>query len=243
LRLARRKKNEQGAAKVQDFRARLFGLLTAANYKWPDDLPFVRVSKSHIKALGPACALESTGKIQDWGAELLSLTPSEREKFETVLASHSEALAQAAAARAYTTNYLPTVLAERLSGKSYKSVWLPPASDAGPQPLEALRADLGQVLGNERAQILPAVEGVGALWPVWLLNYGRAGSLLTVSINPNHPEGVEIGIYRDANGGEHTVPNQNEVSLEGVPNYIAVKFFDPWLEQMGITNVLTRPKP
>ena len=135
-------------------KARLFGLLTAADYHWPEDLDFVRIPKSAVKELNPILAVDVTGKIKDWGAELLGLTPEEKQRAEAALQAHAQAVSQLAANRAYETNSLPASLATHWAGKPYKSIWVPPLGADAQSLMAGLLAQVGDALGEERAQLL-----------------------------------------------------------------------------------------
>ncbi len=230
--------------RVDGLKERLRGLLAAANYRWPDDLPFVRIPKSDIEKLRPIRAIGRTGRIEDWGAELLALTTDEKQQTEKLLRDHTESLAQSAAARAYLTNYLPPNIASHWNGKPHQCVWVPPPAEAAPQLAENLRASVGQILGHERAELLlgsPAAAGFSA----WFGSGGDVpkGVLLTVCVDPNCPDGLKYGQYMDANGGDMVSQNANEVRLNFIPDSIATRFFNPWLEGMGITNTVAMAKP
>ena len=79
------------SANLDEFKRRLFGLLNDPNYRWQDNMPFVRVRKSDLKELGPAMAFSESGGIQDWGAEVLGLTLQERTALEGALRAHADA--------------------------------------------------------------------------------------------------------------------------------------------------------
>jgi RNA polymerase sigma factor (sigma-70 family) len=234
-------------SKDDALRARLLGLLTATDYHWPKDLDFVRIPKSAIKELNPLRAVDVAGKIQDWGAELLALTPEEKQRTEESLRAQSEALSQLAATQAYETNYLPAALATHWAGSPYKSVWVPPLG-ADTQPLMvSLLAQVSDALGDERAQLLlgDAVAGKSTFSSTWGQTFGdlSKGELFTVCVSPDDPDGLEYGEFRDAAGGGGKFKNRHKVRLWSIPEAIASRFFDPWLAQMGITNTAAGTNP
>ena len=205
---AARTRDDETARKQDPLKARLFGLLTAADYHWPEDLDFVRIPKSAVKELNPLGAIDRAGRIQDWGAELLGLTPDEKRRAEEALRAHTQALSQLAATRAYETNYLPAALATQWAGSPNKSIWVPPLG-ADPQPLMAnLLAQIRDVLGDERAQLLvgDAVAGKAG-FSQWLGTLGdlSKGALFTVCVNPDHPDGLKYGQYPGRHRGRRRV--------------------------------------
>jgi RNA polymerase sigma factor (sigma-70 family) len=242
-----RARDNEPARKEDTLKARLFALLTAADYHWPEDLDFVRIPKSAVKELNPLRSVNLAGKIQDWGAELLGLTPEEKQRLEDTLRVQSEALSQLAATQACETNYLPAALATHWAGNPYKSVWVPPLG-AETQPLMAnLLAQVSDALGDERAQLLlgDAVAGKSTFSSTWGVTFGdlSKGELLTVCVNPDASDGLEYGTYRYAGGGGGVSKNRHEVRLGSIPAAITSRFFDPWLAQMGITNTAARANP
>jgi hypothetical protein len=241
-----RARAEEVARKDDALKARLFGLLTAADYHWPEDLDFVRIPKSAVKELHPILAVDAAGKIKDWGAELLCLTPEEKQRAEAALQAHAQALSQLAANRAYETNSLPASLATHWAGKPYKSVWVPPLG-ADAQPLMAdLLAQVGDALGEERAQLLLGADAPGKpAYSQWGKTVGGLyrGTLFTVCVNPDQPDGLDYGQYQDAVGNRGRSKNRNQLLLNSLPEAISSQFFDPWLAQMGITNTATRANP
>src|ERR1019366_6713075 len=197
---AARARSQETAGKEDTLKARLFGLLTAAHYHWPEDLDFVRIPKSAVKELNPLRAVDLGGKIQDWGAELLGMTPEEKHRAEEALSAHSQAVSQLAAARAYETNYLPVVVATHWAGNPYKSIWVPPLGPDTQPPMANLLAQVSDALGEERAQLLlgDAAEGKGR-YSQWGTTFGGLshGELFTVCINSGHPDGLEYGQFHN----------------------------------------------
>jgi RNA polymerase sigma factor (sigma-70 family) len=234
----------QAASQVDALKLRLRALLAAAESRWPDDLPFVRIPKSDIKELRPGRAIDRTGNIQDWGAELLCLTPDEKQRTEQALRDHAEAAVQSALERAYATNYLPPNVASHWAGKPYQSVCVPPPGNDPAATSTSLLAEIAQIIGEERAQLLLGEGnfiGIGDWFGI--LEGSPKGDLLTVCVDRNDPDGLACGQYWNGSGGYGVFTRGNEVRLAFIPDPIARKFFDPWLEQLGITNSITTASP
>ena len=239
-------RTQEAARKDDALKARLFGLLTAADYHWPEDLDFVRIPKSAVKELKPILAVDVTGKIRDWGAELLGLTPEEKQRAEAALQAHAQAVSRLAASQAYETNSLPASMAIHWGGKPYKSIWVPSLGADAQSLMAGLLAQVGDALGEERAQLLlgDAAAGKGGYSPWGSAVSGLSrGTLFTVCVNPDQPDGLEYGQYVDANGGNGHSQDPHALTLHRLPEAISSQFFDPWLAQMGITNSATRPNP
>jgi RNA polymerase sigma factor (sigma-70 family) len=234
------------ASKEDPLKARLFGLLSATDYRWPEDLPFVRIPKSAIKELNPLRGVDNAGHMQGWAAELLGLTPEEKQRVEETLRAHSEALSQMAAAHAYETNDLPESLAEHWAGKPHKSVYVPPLGTEVDTVLANLLGQAQQALGDERAQLLVGDLSTGnGRFTQW----GRAlggltqGELITVCFDPDYPGGLQYGQYLNGSGAQRVGRDPHALPLYAVPEPVATQFFAPWLAQFGITNIASRPLP
>ena len=233
-------------SKDDALKARLLGLLTAADYHWPTDLEFVRIPKSAVKELNPLHAVTVTSKIEDGGGELLGLTPEEKQRAEEALRGYSQAVSQLAATRAYETNFLPPTVATHWADHPYKSVWVPPLGTDIQPLMDNLLAQVGDALGDERAQLLLGDVVAGKSdYSRWSAAYARLskGTLFTICVNPDGPDGVECAQYQNGSGGGGSNGNRHEVNLYSLPEAISSQFFDPWLAQMGITNIAARANP
>src|SRR5256886_15963339 len=84
---------EAAAGKLGDLKARVRGLLTDADYQWPEDLPYVRVPKALIKSLDVLNRWPGTfspsGTLTDPAQELFAITAEEKPATEQVVAHHS----------------------------------------------------------------------------------------------------------------------------------------------------------
>jgi RNA polymerase sigma factor (sigma-70 family) len=242
-------RDNEPASEEDSLRARLFDLLTAADYHWPEDLDFVRIPKSAVKAFNLVRAIDRwdhPGQIRDWGAELLGLTPEEQQQTEEVIRAHTQAFGELAASQAYETNYLRDELTEWAS-PPHKSVWVPPLG----ADLEALMADLRgqlrQVLGDERTQLLlgEAAEDQPCFshcfW-TWSDLFKGKGVLLTLVVDPDHPQGLGFDEIVNNDGGGYYYQNGEELRV-ALPEAITSRFFDAWLAQMGITNSASGARP
>jgi hypothetical protein len=99
---------ETAARKLEDLKARVRGLLTDANYHWPDDLPYVRVSKQTVKNLNQLVAWPGTfspsGRITEQAQELFAITGQEKAPAEQALADYWHGVEDLMTASAYETN-------------------------------------------------------------------------------------------------------------------------------------------
>ena len=174
---------------------------------------------------------------------MLGLTPEEKQRAEEALRGYSQAVSQLAATRAYETNSLPPAVATRWADHPYKSVWVPPLGTDIQPLMDNLLAQGRDALGDERAQLLLGDVVAGKTdYSRWSAAFARLskGTLFTICVNPDGPDGVECAQYQNGSGGGGSNGNRHEVNLYSLPEAISSQFFDPWLAQMGITNTASR---
>ena len=146
----------RGADTAQKFAAwkeRVRARLLAADYQWPDDLPFVRIPKAIIPLLEVHEPVARPGQLRQAARELLGLTPAEREQTETVLRDHFAAIDTLVESSRYETNrpLHGSVPQDALASQ----VWEVPAlGDEAQQRADALKAALKTLLGEERWPIV-----------------------------------------------------------------------------------------
>jgi RNA polymerase sigma factor (sigma-70 family) len=229
---------EAAARKLEALKARVRGLLTDANYRWPDDLPYVRVPKSAIKSLDilnrwPG-TFQPSGAINEQALELLAITAQEKAPTEQALANYWKGAQDLMTANAYETN-LPGAQTGRLT----KTVIVPPLG----QPLKDLaddtRALLTDCLGAEREQLLFAgwdQGGIQIFWPGNLWKIADEPQTLTAWVDPAAPSNTPrygVGWHQGASG--MSTDTDGGGSLSGFfPRGIATQFFAPWLGQFGV---------
>ncbi len=245
---------QEALRQLDALRTRVFGLLSATNYHWPDDLPFVRIPKPAIRQIGPGKGIHAHGKLDNWAAELLALTPEEQQQTQQSLGELTRAMGQLAASRAYETNYMPQRL--RYSDWSvykFKTVAVPPLGSQADSLVNQTFAQLGQSLGRERAQLLIG-DALAAKncpdWDLWVggcIELASTPQLFTALVNTSSSDRVAVGLFRTGQSGcgglTGGAPGKNEVTLWGLPDALSSQFFDRWLNQMGLTNAEIRMAP
>ncbi len=162
-------------ARFTTWKNRLRGLLTAANYHWPDDSPFVRIPKSALGQLSVYHPVAPPGMLKQEARELLGLTPDEREQIEAALHRHFAAMDGLIETNIYETNqsshfYVP-------ASAVASQIWGVPALGDKVQASGAeLQTALEQTLGSERwplVQSLLAESGPETLRRVLNLDAGK----------------------------------------------------------------------
>lgn len=234
---ANRVRYERAAEKLETMKGRIRGLLTDANYRWPGDLPYVRVSKETVKSLKLLNTVPGTfgssGKITEQAQELLGITAEEKAPAEQALANYWNGVENLIAANAYETNSTATT-----TGRLTKTVLVPPLGQALKDMGEQTRQQLVDVLGSEREQLLFgdwSKGGIQLFWPGNLWKISEVSQTFTGWIDP-HATGTAPrcgAAWSEANGGGMSSDSQMGFGL--MPREIQDRFFVPWLSQNGIT--------
>jgi len=235
--------NQELAGKLEALKARIHGLLTDANYRWPDDLPYVRIPKSIVRELDLQHLFGLSGAISERGLEFLAITPEEKIATERALENYGRGAENLMAARAYETN-MPNSGAGRIT----KTVIVPPLG----QELKTLAHDthvqITQLLGTERGKILFGGNEEGAIQifsPGNLWKISEEPQNFTVWIDPAaaNTNGPAFGAnWSSTLGGTGTKGSLAQVrtELDIFPKPIA-ELFEPWLRQLGFTNSSSLP--
>lgn len=233
------------AAKLESLKSRIQGLLTDKNYRWPADLPYMRVAKAEIKSLDllhKEGSFGLNGKLNEATQELLAITAVEKAPVEQALGDYQQGIQNLTDVNAYQTNIVTDA-----NGRITDTVVVPPLG----QPLKTLAADtaseLTTLLGQQREQLLfgdweqgaMQLFSPGNLWLIadqpqvfdfWLQPNKATGTMdYGSSWHMNSVNG--IGMSTDVNG------NGNPEGV--IPADIFQKFFAPWLAQYQ----LTQPAP
>jgi len=151
--ISRRARNEEALRKFQSLKTRSRALLTAANYRWPDDSPFVRIPKwalSYIEIPGPPTPEKLQAKINS----LLNLTPAELEATAQIFSNYISETDLLLEHGLYETNQSPDL---RLpSGAESRVFILEPLGKKISYALDKLCTELPAVLGEDRwAKVKP----------------------------------------------------------------------------------------
>jgi hypothetical protein len=133
----------------EQWKAKVRAKLTAADYRWPNDSPFVRIPKSVVPKLAAHRPISSPGIISEELRDLLGLTQEERTQVETALRNHFTDMDKLIESRLYETDKTWRV---RIPESAVASkVWeVPPLGDEAGARREELLATLKAALGDER---------------------------------------------------------------------------------------------
>lgn len=228
------------AAKLEALKARIQGLLTNKNSRWPEDLPYVRVAKSEVVSLDllhKQGTFGPNGKLNEATQELLAVTSAEKGPAEQALGNYQQGIQNLTDTDAYQTNIVTDA-----NGRTTDTVVVPPLG----QPLKTLAADtanqLTTALGQQREQLLFGDWAQGAMqifFPGNQWDLAGQSQEFTFWVQPNNATGtMDYGSGWHMNGtGISTGINANPEGV--IPDSIFQKFFAPWLAQYQ----LTQPSP
>lgn len=139
-----------------DWKQKIRAGLMAADYRWSDASPFVRIPKiilPELTGLIQAPAFSPPGVVNSYERELLGLTPAERQAIEEMLQRVAE-LQRGPKVDVYETD--SPVSRRTLAGKVFT---VDPSGEVGPaaeQRFAQMLADLRGILGEERWPVVPS---------------------------------------------------------------------------------------
>ncbi len=226
---------DEAARKMAALKERVHGLLADGNYRWPDDLPYIRVPKKAVKSMNLLSdwpgTITARGTLTDPALELCAITAGEKAPVEQALGAYWRGVEDMIATNAYETN---SSSAE--SGRLTKTVVVPPLG----QPLKTLADDTGKeltdALGADREQLLFAGWDQGAIqifWPGNLWNISEEPQTFTAWVEPGSGNvAPRCGAGWNKNGLGWSSEGGQAVS--GFPEGIFTRFFAPWLAQYDI---------
>lgn len=226
----------EAGRKMDTLKTRLHGMLNDAHYRWPDDLQYVRVPKSVVKSLDllhkPPMAFSPSGKLTEPAVEMLGITAQEKAPTEAALANYWRGVDDLSAANAYETNTPPAQ-----SGRVTKTVIIPPLGQPLKELAQATRAELGQVLGDDREQLLFGdweQGGIQLFSPGNLWKIAEQPQTVTAWVEPSQTtrQPPRFGISHSSTMGGMSAEGSH--SLGFIPQALGSQFFNPWLAQFGI---------
>jgi len=200
----------ESARAFEAWKKKMRGQLTAADYRWPDDSPFVRIPKSVLPELSERSNAEPfspPGVVQPYALELMSLTPAERQSLEDTLHRHFADMEGRMEAGIYETNN-PSRGAAGDAVVAATVFVSPGRSDEAKQVTDQMLAQVRGILGGERwAQVQAR------------LNERRGGGSLRQILNPI-PSGqnLQIQVTSDEKGTLTWHCQKNGSGMSGYEN-------------------------
>jgi hypothetical protein len=227
---------DEGARKLEAWKARARDLLNNPDYRWPEDFPYIRVRKSVVKSLDllnrPPTAFYQSGAMTDAALELFGITAQEKAPTEKALGNYWRGVMDLMLANAYETN-LPAGPTGRLT----KSVIVPPLGQPLKDLADATRTELVNLLGAEREKLLFDGWDKGSIqifWPGNLWKIAELPQTFDVWFNPAATGGTpRYGVsWHFEQMGTST---EGKGSVGTLPREIVTRFLAPWLEGFGLS--------
>lgn len=188
-------KNVEAARQLEAWKARIRALATAEEYRWPEDLPFVRIPKSAVSKLEVRMPLTPPGVIKPAARELLGLSPEERAAVEDRLRKYFVGMDQLIDATIYETN--------RASGTrpppvavAAKIFHVPALGEGAKESADRLTGELKTLLGEQRWPLVASqldIQGTHTLQRVLGLKAGHESQDVSVWIRPNDQGELTVG--------------------------------------------------
>lgn len=141
-------REEEARRKLSILKEKSRALLTADNYRWPDDLPFVRVPKSALASIKVAGGPNTPERLATKVNQFLDLSPSEREKVGQIFFNYFTEIDRLMETSLYETN---RAMSFSLPAEADSKVFvLLPMGEKIRAELKLLSADLESALGSDR---------------------------------------------------------------------------------------------
>jgi hypothetical protein len=226
----------EAARKIGALKSRLQGMLNDPDYQWPNDLQYVRVPKAVVKSLDllhkPPMAFSPSGKLTEPAVEMLGITAQEKGPTEAALANYWRGVNDLTASNAHETS-----AASAESGRLTKTVIIPPLGQPMRDLAQTTRAELAQVLGDNREQLLFGdwdQGGIQLFSPGNLWKIAEEPQTVTAWVEPSQVAGQppRFGVSRSSTMGGMSAEGSH--SLDIIPQALGSQFFNTWLAQFGI---------
>jgi RNA polymerase sigma factor (sigma-70 family) len=215
-----------------DWKQRMRAPLLAAEYRWDDNSPFVRIPKAVLPELVRESAAEPfspPGIVNPFARELLAMTPLEQQAMEEALRRHFADVEERVTAGIQETNLLMGGGARGGSVVARRSFALSPLPEDAMKPRhDQMLAEVRDVVGNER-------------WPVVEAKPPEAGPRVPLAatganVLMRSGESIEVWLEADSkgtltvggtfNGGSPTT-NKYSLNIVGYVNAPNLSIFLP----------------
>jgi len=176
----------ESARAFEAWKKKTRGLLTAADYRWSDESPFVRIPKAALPELSKLSDVEPfspPGVVKPYARELMGLTSAECQSLEETLQRHFAELEQARQAAVFETNQPSSGLV--LAAKTF---FIPPLpEDELKRSNDQLLAALRSALGEER-------------WPLVQIKIDRGLLSNILNLDPKQSEQLQVTVETNEKG-------------------------------------------
>ena len=145
-------REQEAKKRLETLRARSRALLAAQDYRWPDDLPFVRIPKSALSSIEAQAGPQTPAVLQAKISNFLDLTPRERETTSQIFSNYFASVDALVQANSYETNQ---AVSFKLPPGAQSTVFvLEPTGPGIRAALDRLSNDLSAALGPQRWEMV-----------------------------------------------------------------------------------------
>jgi hypothetical protein len=203
------------------WRNKIRGLVTAADYRWPDDSPFVRIPKSvlpELSKVSQAQPFSPPGVVLPYARELMGMTPSERQSVEETLQRHFADVEGRVEAGIYETN--SPRRGRFPSGAVAATAFVVALGDEAKHPADQTLRELRGILGEERWPLVQVkLDDPFSRTLAKILNPSPSGQELVVSVAADAKGTLTVSCQSECGGlAGITAGALSEFLPEGDPN-------------------------
>jgi RNA polymerase sigma factor (sigma-70 family) len=235
----------ESAQAFADWKKKTRGRLTAADYRWSDDSPFVRIPKSVLPELSKLSDFEPfspPGVVRPYARELMGMTPAERQSVEATLHRHFAEVEGRIEAGIYETNEPPSGFRFPDAVVATKVFVAPKLGDEAKQLADQMLAELRGILGEERWPLVQArVEKTGLSSSLGRMLVENGAGELRVWVETNDKGKLTMGAnwagavaHQQFGALSMFLPEGDPNRTEGPDDFGGV-YWSPGLSQRGLT--------
>ena len=205
---------EETALKMARIKERASSLLTATDYGWPGDFPFVRIPKSALTSFDTGVPLQPPGVVKPQVRELFGLATAERQVTEDALARYFGEMDRLIESKGYETNR-PTQRWMVPSDAEVSRVYVIPAlGEEIRSAAKQLFTEIETAVGRDRSAFFEQaskMNGSHSLRRVLNLDADQSPQEISVWIRQNNDKPVVGYTYRTTGNSF----SSSGISLEG----------------------------
>lgn len=205
---------EEASQKLASLKVRSRALLAADNYRWPNDLPFVRVPKSALASINVGAGPNTPDKLATKIDQFLDLSAQEHEVTAQIFTNYFAELDRLVEAGFYETNRSSIISLP--PGAESKVFGLLPAGEKIRTAMSQLCAGLEAALGSERWEMVKPEQ-------FEFTHYEQVRLLGYTSFNWDKQQEIAVNIFQ-APGVEPTIGWMGSDGTGGSPGPLSSSF-------------------
>jgi RNA polymerase sigma factor (sigma-70 family) len=231
--------NAEALQKLSALKDRLHGMFSATDYRWPDDLAFVRVPRSAVDNVQPSSDMEAfapSGRLSSWTVQLVGIHADERAFMESNLAQYLLKINELAEQRVYETNspyeqpgWVAKTFVTPDLGTDQERLWV--------QFIDPIVRKLGTPRANRFESFWGMSISGRASYPMFDKEHTQPPRQMMFAIKPDGTETPAYQIY-----GEGMLRTGRLPMRDDLPEYLKERF-EPWLRGLGVSEPFSSPQP